>query len=51
MRSQPDLLPDEPTGDRFLAADGQHSSTIQLSVWPVLPASSPYPDVSEGTGL
>ena len=51
MHSQPDLLPDEPAGDRFLAADGQNDSVIQPSVWPVLLASSPYPDVSEGTGL
>ena len=24
---QPDLLPDEPVGDRFLTADGQHDSS------------------------
>ena len=48
---QPDLLPDEPAGDRFLATDGQHGSATQPSVWPALPALSPYPDASEGTGL
>ena len=44
-------LPDEPISDHFLVADGQHISAIQPSVWPVLPASSPYPDASEGTSL
>ena len=43
-------LPNEPAGDRSLAADGQHGSTIQPSVWPALLASSPYPDASEETG-
>ena len=28
MRFQPDLLPDELAGDRFLATGGQHGSTI-----------------------
>ena len=51
MRFYPDLLPDELAGDRSLAADGQHGSTIQPSIWPVLPPSSPYPDASEGIGL
>ena len=51
MRFQPDLLLNEPIGDRFLATDGQHGSAIQPSVWPFLPASSPYPNTSEGTGL
>ena len=51
MSFHPDLLPDEPAGDRSLAADGQHGSVIQPSVWPILPTSSPYPDTSEGTGL
>ena len=51
MHFQPNLLPNEPTGDRFLVVDGQHGSAIQPSVWHVLPASSPYPDASEGTGL
>ena len=47
----PDPLPDEPIGDRSLAADGQHGSTIQPYVWHVLPVSSPYLDANEGTGL
>ena len=51
MRFHHDLLPDEPVGDRFLDADGQHSSVIQPSVWPILPISSPYLDASKGTGL
>ena len=51
MHFQPNLLPDEPSCDRFLAANGQHGSAIQPSVWPVLPASSPYLDASEGTSL
>ena len=51
MRFHPDLLLDEPAGDRSLIADGQHDSTIQPSIWPVLPALFPYPDASEGTGL
>ena len=51
MHFQPDILPDEPVSDCFLTADGQHGSTIQPSIWPVLLASSPYPDASEGTGL
>ena len=51
MYFQPDLLPDDPAGDRFLGAYGQHSSAIQLSVCPVLPALSPYPDANEGTSL
>ena len=45
------LLPDEPVGNRSLAADGQHGYAIQPSVWPVLPALSPYPDAREGTSL
>ena len=44
-------LPNEPTGDRSLAADGQHDSAIQPFVWVVLLALSSYPDASEGTGL
>ena len=48
---QPDLLPDEPASDHYLAIDGQQGSAIQPSVWPVLLALSPYPDVSEGTSL
>ena len=51
MRFHPDLLPDELAGDCSLTVDGQHGSVIQPSVWPVLFASSPYPDTSEGTGL
>ena len=47
----PDPLPNELEGDRFLAADGQHGYAIQPSVWPVLLASSPYPDASKETGL
>ena len=45
------LLPNEPAGGPFFAADGQHGSVIQPSVWPAPPALSPYPDASEGTGL
>ena len=51
MRFHPDPLPDEPVGDCSLAADGQHDYAFQPSVWPVLLASSPYPDVSEENGL
>ena len=51
MHFQPDLLPDEPVGNRFLTVDGQQGFAIQPSVWPVLPASSPYPDANEGSGL
>ena len=43
-------LPNEPAGDRSLAANGQHGSAIQPSVWPALLASFPYPDASEETG-
>ena len=46
-----DLLPDEPTDNHSLVTDGQHVSAIQPYVWPVLSASSPYPDAREGTGL
>ena len=46
-----DLLLYEAAGDRSLAADGQHGFAIQPSVWPILPASSPYPDAREGTSL
>ena len=45
------LLPNELTGGRFLAADGQHDSAIQPFVWNVPPVLSPYPEASEGTGL
>ena len=51
MRFHPDLLPDKPAGDLFLVADSQQGSTIQPSVWPVLPALSPLPNTSKGTGL
>ena len=51
MHFQPNLLPDEPVGDHFLAAYGQHVSTIQPFVWSVLLASSRYPDANEGTCL
>ena len=51
MHFQSVLLPDEPAGGRFLATDGQHGSVIRPSVWHVPPASSPYPNASEGTGL
>ena len=44
-------LPDEPASGHFLAANGQHGSTIQPSVCHILPALSPYPDASKGTGL
>ena len=47
MRFHPDPLPYEPAGDRFHATDGQHGYAIQPSVWPILLASSPYPDASE----
>ena len=47
MRFHPNLLPDEPVGDRFLVVDAQHDSVIQSSVWHVLPTSSPYPDVTK----
>ena len=50
MHFQSDL-PDEPACNCFLIADGQHGSTIQPSVWHVLPALSPYPDANEGIGL
>ena len=51
MHFHHDPLPDEPVGDRSLIADSQNDSATQPSVWPVLPASSPYPDAGEGTGL
>ena len=47
----PDPLPNEPTCDCSLVADGQHGSVIQPSVWPVLLASPPYPDTSQGNGF
>ena len=43
-------LPNEPAGNHSLAADDLHGSAIQPFVWPALPASSPYPDVSEEIG-
>ena len=51
MHFQSVLLPDEPTSNHFLTADGQYDSAIQSYVWPVPPTWSPYPDASEGTGL
>ena len=51
MRFHPDLFPDELVGDHFLAADGLHGSAIQPYIWPVLLASSPYPETNEGTGI
>ena len=51
MHFQSVHLPDEPTGDRFLTADGQHDSTIQPYVWHVPPALFLYPDANEGTSL
>ena len=51
VRFHLDRLPNEPTGDRSLAADGQHVSATQPFVWLVRLASPPYPDASEGTGL
>ena len=51
MRFQPNLLQDEPTGDRFLTADGQHGFAIHPYVWHVFPALSSSPDASKGTGL
>ena len=51
MHFHPDPLPNEPAGDRSLAADGQHGSVIQPSVWVALLALFPYPDASEETGL
>ena len=50
MHFHPDPLPNEPAGDRSLAADGQHSSSIQPSVWLSLLASFLYLDASEETG-
>ena len=44
-------LPNEATGGRFLAADGQHDFEIRPSVYPVPLALPLYPDVIEGTGL
>ena len=44
-----DPLPNEPAGDRSLAAYGQHGSAIQPSVWLALLALSPSPDASEET--
>ena len=51
MHFHPDPLPNEPAGDCSLAADGQHGSIIQPSIWPVLLTSPPYPDASEETDL
>ena len=42
---------DESAGSRFPAVDGQQGSTVWPSVWPVPPASPPYPGASKGTGL
>ena len=50
MHFHSDPLPNELTGDRSLAIDGQHGSAIQSSVWPALLASSPYPNASEEIG-
>ena len=50
MHFHPDPFPNELAGDCSLAADGQHSSVIQPSVWPALLDSFPYLDVSEETG-
>ena len=51
MDFHPDPLPDEPASDHSLAANGQHDSAIQPSVWLVLPTSSPNPYASKGIGL
>ena len=50
MHFHPDPLPNESAGDRSLAADGQHSSAIQPSVWPAFLSSFPYSDAREETG-
>ena len=47
----PQSSPNEPVDDRYLSADGQHGSTIQSYVCPVLLASFPYPDASKEIGL
>ena len=47
----PDPLSNKLAGNRSLVADGQHDSAIQPYVWPVLLASLPYLDASEGTGV
>ena len=44
-----DPIPNEPIGNRSLAADG-HSSAIQPYVWLALLALFPYPDASGETG-
>ena len=44
MHFHPDPLPNEPVGDRSLATDCQHGSTIQPSICPALLALFPYPD-------
>ena len=51
MHFHPDPLPNEPTGDCSLAANGQHGFTVQPSVCPILLASSPYPDGSKEASL
>ena len=38
-------------GDRFPTAVYQHDFAVRPSVWPVPPASPPYPGANEGTGL
>ena len=50
MHFHPDPLPNELIGDRSLAANDQHSSAIEPSVWPALLASFPYLNASEETG-
>ena len=41
----------ESVGGRFPTVDDWHDFVVQPSVWPVPPASPPYPGASEGTGL
>ena len=51
MHFHPDSLPNEPAGNRSLAVDGQHGSTIKSFVCPALLTSSLYPDANEETGI
>ena len=50
MHFHHDPLPNEPLGDRSLAADGQYSPAIQPSAWPALLSSFPYPGANEEIG-
>ena len=45
-----DPLSNELASNRSVVVDGQHGFAIQVSVWPALLTSFPYPDASEEAG-